>query len=269
MTWATRSFFMRVMSSKPGMVAKAAAIVLFVACVVVGLYAWEQHKASLLHSHAEGDLTTELDACKKGAATEKSARVDCEKTAHDANAGLTSSRAELDELRKAKEDADKRAVVFRAITDKLKQLIDSGKLQVVMRHGRMTVKLPASVLFASGSAELSKEGQTAVADVARILKQFSDKQFEVAGHTDNIGVSPTSPFKTNLELSAARAVTVAQSLEKGGMNGAHLSAAGYSEFQPVANNRTEAGRQENRRIEIVLVPNLSELSSLDADAGAP
>ncbi len=138
-----------------------------------------------------------------------------------------------------------------------------------MRHGRMVVKLPASVLFPSGSAELSKDGFGAVAAVAHILRQFPDRQFEVAGHTDAIAVSPTSPFKTNLELSAARAVTVAQALEKGGMNAAHLSAAGYAEFQPVASNRSEAGRQENRRIEIVLVPNLAELSALDSDAGAP
>jgi chemotaxis protein MotB len=245
---------------------KAAALVLFVGCGLLALYAYEQHKAAANHAKAQADLTTQLDTCQKSLDSEKAARETCDKASKDTNATLTASSKELDELRKAKEDADKRAAVFRSIQEKLKALIDSGKLQVVMRHGRMVVKLPASVLFSSGSAELSKDGLTAVAEVARILRQFSDRQFEVAGHTDNIGVSPSSPFKTNLELSAARAVTVAQALEKGGMNGARLAAAGYSEFQPVASNRTEGGRQENRRIEIVLVPNLSELSNLDVNA---
>lgn len=244
-------------------------MLLLVACGALGLYAVQQRRESILHANGQSDVSGKLDACEKTRDTEKSAREACEKSATDTNASLTSSRAELDELRKAKEDADKRAAIFKSITEKFKSLIDSGKLQVVMRHGRMVVKLPASVLFPSGSAELSKDGLTAVSDVAKILRQFPDRQFEVAGHTDAIAVSPTSPFKTNLELSAARAVTVAQTLEKGGMNAAHLSAAGYAQFQPVANNRTEAGRQENRRIEIVLVPNLAELSSLDTDAGAP
>jgi chemotaxis protein MotB len=256
---------------EPGTPAKGAAVVLLVACGALGLYALQQKKAVDVHSLARGDLTTQLDTCHKSLDDEKKTREACEKTATDANATLTSSKAELDDLRKAKEDADKRAAVFKSITEKMKSLIDSGKLQVVMRHGRMIVKLPASVLFSSGSAELSKDGLGAVGEVARILRQFPDRQFEVAGHTDNIAIvpSPTSGFRTNLELSAGRAVVVAQALEKGGMNGAHLSAAGYAQFQPVASNKTEQGRQENRRIEIALVPNLAELSNLDADAGAP
>ena len=254
---------------EPGAPAKGAAVVLLVGCGALGLYAYQQKKAVTVHAQARTDLGTQLDACKSSLEGEKKTRDACEKSATDANATLRSSKAELDDLRKAKEDADKRAAVFKSLTEKLKALIDSGKLQVVMRHGRMVVKLPAGVLFASGSAELSKEGFAAVGEVAKILRQFPDRQFEVAGHTDNIAVMPTSPFKTNLELSAARAVTVAQALQKGGMNPWHLSAAGYAEFQPVATNKNENGRQENRRIEIVLVPNLSELSSIDADAGAP
>ena len=254
---------------EPGTPAKGAALVLLVGCGALGLYAYQQKKAVNIHELARGDLSTQLDTCHKSLDDEKKTRQACEKSATDTSATLTSNKAELDELRKAKEDADKRAAVFKSITEKLKSLIDSGKLQVVMRHGRMVVKLPAGVLFASGSAELSKEGLSSVAEVAKILRQFPDRQFEVAGHTDNIAVLPTSAFKTNLELSAARAVTVAQALEKGGMNAWHLSAAGYAEFQPVASNKSEAGRQENRRIEIVLVPNLAELSHLDSDAGAP
>jgi chemotaxis protein MotB len=93
----------------------------------------------------------------------------------------------------------------------------------------------------------------------------------VAGHTDNVPVTPPSPFKNNLELSTARALTVATQLVSAGMNASRLVAAGYSEFEPVRENTTEAGRQENRRIEIVLLPNIAELPPTPGleDAGAP
>jgi chemotaxis protein MotB len=149
-------------------------------------------------------------------------------------------------------------------------MIDSGKLQVTLKHGRMVVKLPAGVLFASGSAELSKEGQTALSEVASILKQLHDRRFMVAGHTDNVPVGPPSPFKNNLELSTARALTVVAQLVSAGMNPARLVAAGYADHEPEHPNATEAGRQENRRIEIVLLPNLAELPPVpELDAGAP
>ena len=128
-------------------------------------------------------------------------------------------------------------------------MIDSGKLQVTMRHGRMIVKLPAEILFASGSADISKGGENALAEVAGILKQMPERRFMIAGHTDNIPVGPPSPFKNNLQLSTARAERVTETLITAGMNPAHLSAAGYSEYEPARENSTEAGRRENRRIE--------------------
>jgi chemotaxis protein MotB len=80
----------------------------------------------------------------------------------------------------------------------------------------------------------------------------------IAGHTDNVPIGP-SAFKNNLQLSTARAETVTEQLTADGMNPAHLSAAGYSEYEPVRENTSEAGRRENRRIEIVLLPNLAEI----------
>lgn len=212
-----------------------------------------------------------LADCETTREQEKASREISQKEADAAAAELGATRGELEELRREKAETEKRLALFKAITDKFRKMIDSGKLTVVMRHGRMVVKLPASVLFPSGSAELSKEGQTALTEVAHILRQLPDRRFEVAGHTDNVPVGPPSPFKNNLELSAARGVTVASHLISTGVHASRLSAAGYSEHQPVASNAREAGRQENRRIEIALLPNLSELPqlALDDDAGAP
>jgi chemotaxis protein MotB len=245
------------------------------ALVAAGVYAWREVRVARAHA---ADLAQHLDkqaadleACTKGSAADRDARENAEKVASSSAADLNASRAELDELRAERADTEKRLAAFRAFTDKFRKMIDSGKLQVVMKHGRMTVKLPAGVLFASGSADLSKEGKLSLAEVAAVLKQFPDRRFMVAGHTDNVPVVQPSPFKNNLELSTARALTVAGHLVSSGMNAGHLVAAGYAEFEPVRENSTEAGRQENRRIEIVLMPNLAELPTvpIDADGGAP
>ncbi len=172
---------------------------------------------------------------------------------------LKGSQTELDELRAEHAETEKRLEAFRALTASFQKMIDSGKLQVTMRHGRMIVKLPAEILFASGSADVSKGGQSALADVAAVLKKMPERRYMVAGHTDNVPVVPPSPFKNNLQLSTARAETVTEQLIAAGMNPARLSAAGYSEYEPARENTSEAGRRENRRIEIVLLPNLSEI----------
>jgi chemotaxis protein MotB len=180
-------------------------------------------------------------------------------TAAQVASNLKVSQGELDDLRAERAETEKRLEAFRALTASFQKMIDSGKLQVTMRHGRMIVKLPAEILFASGSADVSKGGQAALTEVAAILKQMPERRFMVAGHTDNVPVGPPSPFKNNLQLSTARAETVTEQLIAAGMNAAHVSAAGYSEYEPARENSSEGGRRENRRIEIVLLPNLAEL----------
>jgi chemotaxis protein MotB len=169
--------------------------------------------------------------------------------------------AELAELRRQKEAAEKRIAAYKALQDKFRALVDTGKLQVVFRNGQMTLKLPSGILFPSGSAELSKNGQTAIADVVKILVEFKDRRFMVAGHTDTQPIK-TAAFPNNWALSTARANSVVQFMIKEGFPPKSLAASGYGEFDPVAKNDTEPNREQNRRIEIILVPNLEELPSL-------
>jgi len=171
------------------------------------------------------------------------------------------TEAELRELRRQKEAAEKRIAAYKALQAKFRALVDTGKLQVVFRNGQMTLKLPSGILFPSGSADLSKGGQTALGDVVNVLMQFQDRRFVVAGHTDNQPIR-TKVFKNNWYLSTARANSVVQFMIKQGFPAKNLAAAGYGEFDPVAPNTDDAGRELNRRIEIILVPNLEELPSL-------
>ena len=171
------------------------------------------------------------------------------------------TQKELAELRRQKEAAEKRIAAYKALQDKFRALVDTGKLQVVFRNGQMTLKLPSGILFPSGSADLSKDGQKALTDVVAILLQFKDRRFVVAGHTDNEPIK-TAEFKNNWYLSTARANSVVQFMIKQQFPPKGLAAAGYGEFDPVADNKNDAGREQNRRIEIILVPNLEELPSL-------
>src|ERR1044071_3477188 len=107
---------------------------------------------------------------------------------------------ELAELRRQKEAAEKRIAAYKALQDKFRALVDTGKLQVVFRNGQMTLKLPSGILFPSGSAELTKDGQAALKEVVKILVQFKDRRFVVAGHTDNQPIK-TTEFKNNWYLS--------------------------------------------------------------------
>jgi chemotaxis protein MotB len=190
-----------------------------------------------------------------------------EKRAADATGTLDATRAELEELRQRRAEAERRLEAFNAVRSKLQALIEGGKLKVVIFRGRMVVKLPAEVLFPSGKAELSPAGEAALSEVAGVLREFTDRKFMVAGHTDTV---PTDgkPYKDNWELSTARALTVTEFLTHKGVRSRNLAVAGYGEWDPVATNQTPQGRRENRRIELVLLPHSDELPAFADQAAA-
>src|SRR5260370_42274073 len=144
-------------------------------------------------------------------------------------------------------------------------MIDSGKLPVRIRKGRMLIALPNDVLFDSGSATLKKAGQDAIAQVALALAEFSDRQFLVAGHTDDKAIH-TARFPSNWELSTERAVIVTRFLISQGMKPEALGAVGYSEVDPMGPNDTDEHRAQNRRIAIQLHPNFSQPPPLEGVA---
>jgi chemotaxis protein MotB len=159
--------------------------------------------------------------------------------------------------------AKARIAFFKDMLRKFKKMQDSGKIKIKIVNNKMIVEMASAILFPSGKARLSKEGRNALADVAEVLATIDDRSFQVAGHTDNKPIS-NARFDSNWELSAARAVSVVEHLIKNGMRSENLSAAGYADTQPVASNETSKGRASNRRIEIVLQPNLDELPDLSS-----
>lgn len=208
----------------------------------------------------EGELTTlrgEYDATTRTKEDEL-ARIRGEKEA---------TVAELEELRKQRDAQEKRLAAYRELQQRFRALVDSGKLEIGFRNGQMVVKLPSSILFPSGSDKLSASGQAALAEVTRVLLEFQDRRFLIAGHTDTVPIR-TRTFRNNWVLSTARAVSVLEFMVAEGMPAANVAAAGYGEQDPVAPNDSEPNRELNRRIEIILVPNLSELPQLTVDQPA-
>jgi chemotaxis protein MotB len=176
--------------------------------------------------------------------------------------GLADAKSRLEDLRKQKAAAEARAATFRNLVDRLRTMIDAGQLKVVIRDGRMLIALPNDVLFDSGKTDIKRDGQAALAKVAQVLAGIPDRHYVVAGHTDNVPIH-TSHFPSNWELSTARAVEVTKLLVANGVRPELLAASGYGEFDPVAANDTPDHKAQNRRIEIVLQPNLSDLPPLD------
>ena len=167
----------------------------------------------------------------------------------------------LEEHKARMQRAQERLKTFRKMLDQFHSMIASGKLRVRIGRGRMVVELAESILFDSGSARLKKGGKAALAQVAEVLKTIPDRDYQIAGHTDDVPIRGRR-FASNWELSAARAVTVTRFVEAQGLESLHLSAAGYADTRPVASNEGPEGRAQNRRIEIVLMPNLDELPDL-------
>lgn len=167
----------------------------------------------------------------------------------------------VEELKAKERQAQQRLQTFRGMLERFNKMIASGKLRVRIVRGRMVVELSENILFDSGRADLKPEGQQALTEVAGVLASIPDRDFQIAGHTDNVPIK-SARFPSNWHLSTARALTVTTYLADHGVPSARLSAAGYGDTQPAATNDTPEGRQQNRRIEIVLMPNLDELPDL-------
>ena len=142
----------------------------------------------------------------------------------------------LEELEKRKRQMEARVAEFKDLLKRFQKMIDAGKLKVEIVDGRMVLVLATDVLFDSGSAKLSEDGIAAVTEVAQILAKMN-----------------------NWELASGRALNVVSAMIEAGLPPEVVSAASFGEFHPVGTNDTAEGKSANRRIEIVLVPDLSTL----------
>ena len=145
---------------------------------------------------------------------------------------------------------------YENLVSELRGEIERGEVKIRELAGRLTVNMMAKVLFDLGKAEVKPAGKEVLERIGPVLKTASDKEIRIEGHTDSLAIHGTlaRKYPTNWELSTARATNVVKFLQELGIEPERLASVGYSWYRPVAANSTEEGRQQNRRIEIVLSP---------------
>ncbi|MBU0570961.1 MAG: OmpA family protein [Candidatus Omnitrophica bacterium] len=158
--------------------------------------------------------------------------------------------------------------VRKMLERKLKRQISDKDVTLSMRDEGLAIVLSDNILFDSGKAKLKKEAFPVLDNVAAIIKgEVPDKNIGVGGHTDNVPIQ-YSNWKSNWELSAARATNVLYYLEEKGVSPRRLSATGYGEYRPVTLNKTSQERAGNRRVEIIILPEYGRKPVLKGEESA-
>ena len=188
--------------------------------------------------------------------------------------------AKEDELKLAQEELDARSArvtELETIINKKDSIVTALKssiskaliglegegLTVVQKNGKVYISLEEDLLFASGKYEVNSGGVSALSKLATALASQKDLEILVEGHTDSIPLSGRGLVKDNWDLSVMRATNVVKVLLKTpSLDPLQLTAAGRAEFIPIATNKTKEGRSANRRIEMILSPNLDDLFEL-------
>ena len=171
-------------------------------------------------------------------------------------------RAQLDDVNRKYQEAlrSNKIVIPKEVSDDLAQLARQYSDILEYDAQRGMLKFKSDVTFASGSSDVTAKAQEVLKRVADILNSSSVATYEliVAGHTDNVPVSQPRTMqaghKDNWYLSAHRAITVGAELRKDGIASSRMGVAGYADQRKVASNGTDAGKSQNRRVEILIVP---------------
>lgn len=187
---------------------------------------------------------------------------------------LKIERMELDKLQNELAERNKRLVelesilfkkdsIVGALKDKISKALlgfENNGLTITRREGKVYVSLEEKLLFQSGSAEVDQNGIIALKKLAKVLEENPEIDIMIEGHTDDVPYIPDEAIKDNWDLSVRRATTIVRILLKNSkIDPKRLTAAGRGEFVPVDPLKTDDARRKNRRTEIILAPDLSEL----------
>ncbi|MBI4308877.1 MAG: OmpA family protein [Candidatus Omnitrophica bacterium] len=193
-------------------------------------------------------LTVGLSGCT--IIFQKGRRTDVEK--------ISKLRSDLSELERAKQELERR----------LRDEINDKQVKVEMAPKGLVITFVAEVLFDSGKANLRTDSLPKLDKVAGVLNTtVADLNVGIEGHTDNQPIKK-SGWKSNWELSSARALSVLHFLSEKGVDEPRMAATGYGEYKPVAGNDSKESRQKNRRVEIVILPRTEKTNAQTANQDA-
>jgi len=194
-------------------------------------------------------------------------------------AALTSESARLEKLqdalreRSARVDQLENLIASKeAAMQQLKDAVSAalqgfeGKgLTVERKNGKVYVSMENKLLFGSGSWSVGNQGRKAVQNLAGVLKQNPDINVLIEGHTDNVPYGGKGAVTDNWDLSTKRATAIVRILVNSNVSPKQITAAGRSKYIPIASNTSATGKAKNRRIEIILAPNLDAINELLAE----
>ena len=146
------------------------------------------------------------------------------------------------------------------LEQKLGSEIDDKQIKLQMMEKGLVITVVGDLLFDSGKAKIRSEAFPLLAKVSAILRDnMAQFNIGIEGHTDNVPIKQ-SGWKSNWELSTARALSVLHYLANDqGISPERLSAIGYGEYRPLVSNGSSDGRKQNRRVEIVILPNITKV----------
>lgn len=218
----------------------------------------EKQKGDLVGQR--GRLNEEIERIKQEKALLSQEKNMLEQKEGALSSELTNALKEAERLRRQAEERKAKLQQLRSVLD---SMVVSGKLTIRTEKGRMIVEIGEQFLFDSGEYKLKDIGRQALSQLVSLLVAIEGRDFQVAGHTDSVGSD-----EKNWRLSINRALEVVLFMIESGMPAERLSVAGYGETQPVGDNETPEGRALNRRIEIVLQPNMDEILGFGDEVSA-
>ncbi len=140
---------------------------------------------------------------------------------------------------------------------------ETDEVNVKVLKGVVYISLADNMLFKSGSYEVNDRAMQTLGKIAKIIKDYSDYDVLVEGNTDDVRLMSRQDLKDNWDLSALRATSIVRILQNDfGVNPSRMTAGGRGEYNPIADNSTEIGRQRNRRTEIIITPKLDQFLDL-------
>lgn len=179
---------------------------------------------------------------------------------------INASNAYIKHLVEAKSKSDS---LNQALTNKLTRSLSKDELKEVdvqVLKGVVYISLADNMLYKSGSYEINERASETLSKIAKIIMDYKDYEVLIEGNTDNVPIKKTN-IRNNWDLSALRASSVVQALQNTyGVDPKRLSAAGRGEYNPIASNDNEIGRQRNRRTQIIITPKLDQFMELIDEA---
>jgi chemotaxis protein MotB len=245
--------------------------IFFGSCVTKGKYHREQKKVAQLKSDST-NTHLQLNDCNKSVAAleneKKMLQADMQSLSTNSKANMASSQMTIADQAKRLRDLQALIQMQKDAVNKLKKTVADAlvnfkpdELTVSVKDGKLYVSLQEKLLFKSGSADVDPKGKDALKSLAEVLKQTPDINVVIEGHTDNVPVH--GKFQDNWALSVARSSSIVRILTNDYQVDPHtIVASGRAEFYPVEDNGSPEGKARNRRTEIILSPNLTELFKL-------